>query len=159
MRVFLLSLLACAAAQTVLLDSLSVGGARPDCFLLLVLCWSPRVRPELATIQGFCVGLCQDALSGGPLGLKAFTYSLLGFLTALLSHDLVTDKPLAQFWLLLAGAAGAGALSFLLLSFFTGLTPLLPALRVIVPETLYTAVAGFLLLRLPWVRIALARTT
>ena len=159
MRVFLLSLLACAAAQTVLLDSLSVGGVRPECFLLLVLCWSPRVRPELATIQGFCVGLCQDALSGGPLGLKAFTYSLLGFLTALLSHDLSTDKPLAQFWLLLVGAAGAGALSFLLLSFFMGLTPLLPALRVIVPETLYTAVAGFLLLRLPWVRVALARTT
>jgi hypothetical protein len=28
-----------------------------------------------------------------------------------------------------------------------------------VPETLYTAVVGFLLLRLPWVRVALARTT
>ena len=159
MRVFLLSLLACAAAQTVLLDPLSVGGVRPDCFLLLVLCWSPRVRPELATIQGFCVGLCQDALSGGPLGLKAFTYSLLGFLTALLSHDLFTDKPLAQFWLLLVGAASAGALSFLLLTFFMGLTPLLPALWVIVPETLYTAVVGFLLLRLPWVRATLARAT
>ena len=159
MRVFLLSLLACAAAQTVLLDSLSVGGVRPDCFLLLVLCWSPRVRPDLATIQGFCVGLCQDALSGGPLGLKAFTYSVLGFLTALLSHDLFTDKPLAQFWLLLVGAASSGALSFLLLSFFMGLTPLLPALWVIVPETLYTAVVGFLLLRLPWVRATLARAT
>ena len=159
MRVFLLSLIACAAAQAVLLDPLSVGGVRPDCFLLLVLCWSPRVRPELATIQGFCVGLCQDALSGGPLGLKAFTYSLLGFLTALLSHDLFTDKPLAQFWLLLVGAASAGGLSFLLLSFFMGPTPLLPALWVIVPETLYTAVVGFLLLRLPWVRVALARTT
>jgi len=159
MRLFLLSLIACAAAQTVLLDPLSVSGVRPDCFLLLVLCWSPRVRPELATIQGFCVGLCQDALSGGPLGLKAFTYTLLGFLTALLSHDLFTDEPLAQFWLLLAGAAGAGALSFLLLTFFMGPIPLLPALWVIVPETLYTAVAGFLLLRLPWVRATLARTT
>ncbi len=159
MRVFLLSLIACAAAQAVLLVPLSLGGVRPDCFLLLVLFWSPRVRPELATIQGFGVGLCQDALSGGPLGLKAFTYSLLGFLTARLSHDLFTDKPLAQFWLLLIGASSAGALSFVLLSFFMGLTPLLPALWVLVPEALYTTVVGFLLLRLPWVRGALARAT
>ena len=159
MRIFFLSLFACAAAQAVLLAPLSLGGVRPDCFLLLVLFWSPRVTPELATIQGFGVGLCQDALSGGPLGLKAFTYSLLGFLAARLSHGLFTDKPLAQFWLLLVGAASAGVFSFVLLSFFIGLTPLLPALWVLVPEALYTAVAGFLLLRLPWVRGALARAT
>jgi rod shape-determining protein MreD len=159
MRVLLLSLLACAAAQAVLLVPLSVGGVRPDCFLLLVFFLSPRVSPELATIQGFFIGLCQDALSGGPLGLKAFTYSLLGFLTARLSHKLNTDKPPAQFWLLLVGAAAAGVLTFVLSCFFVGLSPLLSVLWIIVPEALYTAVLGFLLLRLPWVRTALAHTT
>jgi rod shape-determining protein MreD len=159
MRMLLLGLLASALAQAVLLVPLSVGGIRPDCFLLLVFFFSPRLRPEWATLQGFCIGLCQDALSGGPLGLKAFTYSLLGFLTARLSHKLATDKPLAQFWLLLVGAASAGLLTFVLLSFFVGLLPLLPALWVIVPEALYTAVAGFLLLRLPRLRAALVRST
>jgi rod shape-determining protein MreD len=159
MRVLVLSLLACAAAQTVLLVPLSVGGVRPDCFLLLVLFLSPRTRPELATLQGFCIGLCQDALSGGPLGLKAFIYSLLGFLTARLSHDLFTDKPLAQFWLLLIGSASAGALTFALLNFFMGLPSLLAALWVIAPEALYTALVGFLLLRLPLVHATLARPT
>jgi len=149
MRLFVLSLLACASAQAALLGPLSVWGVRPDLYLLLVFLFSARMSPEAATLQGFVVGLCQDALSGGPLGLRAFVYTFLAFVTARLSHDLHTEKPLAQFWLLLAGAGGAGVLTFALLSFFVGLLPLLPALGVIAPEALYTAVAGFLLLRLP----------
>lgn len=159
MKLFFLGLLACASAQAALLGPVSVGGVRPDLFLLLVFFLSPRVNPEVATIQGFVIGLCQDALSGGPLGLRAFTYTFLGFVTAWLSHDLYTEKPLAQFWLLLAGAAGAGVLTFALLTFFVGFLPLLPALGVIAPEAVYTAVVGFLLLRLPQVRATLVRAT
>ena len=157
MRQFVLGLLACASAQAALLGAISVGGVRPDLFVLLVFFLSPRVSPEVATLQGFVIGLCQDALSGGPLGLRAFTYTFLGFVTAWLSHDLYTEKPLAQFWLLLAGAAGASVLAFALLTFFVGLPPLLPALGVIAPEAVYTAVVGFLLLRLPQVRAAFVR--
>jgi rod shape-determining protein MreD len=159
MRLFVLGLLACASAQAALLGSISVGGIRPDLFLLLVFFLSPRVSPEVATLQGFAIGLCQDALSGGPLGLRAFTYTLLGFVTAWLSHDLYTEKALAQFWLLLAGAASAGVVTFALLTFFVGLLPLLPALSVVAPEALYTAVIGFLLLRLPRVRATLVRAS
>lgn len=159
MRLFVLSLLACASAQAALLGPLSVGGMRPDLYLLLVFLFSARMSPEVATLQGFVVGLCQDALSGGPLGLRAFVYTFLAFVTARLSHDLHTEKPRAQFWLLLAGAAGAGVLTFALLTFFVGLLPLLPALWVIAPEALYTAVVGFLLLRLPRVWTLLVRPT
>jgi len=157
MRLFVLGLLACASAQAALLGAISVGGVRPDLFVLLVFFLSPRVSPEIATLQGFVIGLCQDALSGGPLGLRAFTYTFLGFLTAWLSHDLYTEKPLAQFWLLLAGAASASVVAFALLTFFVGLLPLLPALGVIAPEAFYTAVVGFLLLRLPQVHAAFVR--
>lgn len=157
MRVFILGLLACASAQAALLGSISVGDVRPDLFLLLLFFLSPRVSPEVATLQGFVIGLCQDALSGGPLGLRAFTYTFLGFVAAWLSHDLYTEKPLAQFWLLLAGAAGASVVAFALLTFFVGLLPLLPALGVLAPEALYTAVVGFLLLRLPRVHAAFVR--
>ena len=159
MRLFILGLLACASAQAALLGSISVGDVRPDLFLLLVFFLSPRVSPEVATLQGFVIGLCQDALSGGPLGLRAFTYTCRGFITAWLSHDLATEKPLAQLWLLLAGASGAGVLIFALLTFFVGLLPILPALGVIAPEAVYTAVVGFLLLQLPRLRAALVRAT
>ncbi|OGB94449.1 MAG: rod shape-determining protein MreD [candidate division NC10 bacterium RBG_16_65_8] len=159
MKMFVLGLLACASAQAALLGPISVGGVRPDLFLLLLFLLSPRVSPEVATLQGFVIGLCQDALSGGPLGLRAFTFAFFGFLTAWLSHDLATEKPVAQFWLLLAGTAGAGVLTFVLLTFFVDVLPLLPALWVIGPEAVYTAVFGFLLLRLPPVRATLARQT
>ncbi len=147
--IFPLTLLGCAAVQTVLLNALSVAGVHPDCFLLLVLFWGVRVHPEAATLQGFFAGLTQDALSGGPLGLKAFVLSLFGFLVARLSRRLNTEKPFPQLWLLLGAASGAAILSVGLLSFLLGPPPLLPTLETMVAEVLYTALLGFLLLRLP----------
>lgn len=158
MKWFLPGLLACTITQAVLLSPLSLGGVRPDLFLLLVFFLSLRCGEEAATLQGFLIGLCQDALSGGPLGLRAFTYSLLGFLTSRLSHDLYTENLLAQFWLLLGGCAAAGGITLVLLTFFLGPPPLLTTFFwVIAPEALYTAVVGLLLLRLPHLRAAVTR--
>jgi rod shape-determining protein MreD len=159
MNWFLLGLLCCALAQTVLLTPFSLGGIRPDFFLLLVFLVSQRVSPETATALGFVIGLCQDGLSGGPLGLRAFTDSLMGFLASRLSHHMYTDKPLAVFWLLLGGSAGAGCITLALLSFFLGAPSLIPAFFfVIAPEALYTAAVGLLILWLPQIRAALARS-
>ena len=159
MNLFLLGLLCCALAQTVLLTPFSLGGIRPDFFLLLVFLVSQRVSPETATALGFVIGLCQDGLSGGPLGLRAFTDSLMGFLASRLSHHMYTDKPLAVFWLLLGGSAGAGCITLALLSFFLGPPSLVPAFFfVIAPEALYTAAVGMLILWLPQIRAALARS-
>jgi len=159
MNWFLLGLLCCALAQTVLLTPFSLGGIRPDFFLLLVFLVSQRVSPETATALGFVIGLCQDGLSGGPLGLRAFTDSLMGFLASRLSHHMYTDKPLAVFWLLLGGSAGAGCITLALLSFFLGPPSLVPAFFfVIAPEALYTAAVGLLILWLPQIRAALARS-
>ena len=155
---FLPGLLACAVVQAVLLAPLSVGGIRPDLFLLLVFFVSRRASPEEATILGFSIGLLQDGLSGAPLGMRAFTDSLMGFLAARLSHALYTDKPLALFWLLLGGTAAAGGITLALLTFFLGPPPLFPALLwVIAPEALYTAAVGLLIVWLPQLRAVLAR--
>lgn len=158
MRWFLPGLFACILVQTVLLAPLSLGGIRPDLFLLLVFLVSQRTSPEAATLVGFLVGLFQDALSGSPLGLRAFTDSIMGFLAARLSHDMYTDKPLALFWLLLGGSAAAGGITLALLTFFLGPPPLFPTLLwVIAPEALYTAAVGLLIVWLPQIRATLAR--
>jgi rod shape-determining protein MreD len=160
MNWFLLGLLSCVIGQAVLLAPLSVWDIRPDLFLLLVFLISQRCSPEAATVLGFFVGLCQDGLSGGPLGLHAFSCSLLGFLAARLSHHLYTDKPRALFWILLGGSAAAGGITLALLTFFLGTGPILPALlRVIAPEAVYTAAVGLLILWLPQLRAALIRPT
>jgi rod shape-determining protein MreD len=151
-------LLLSVVGQAILLEPVSVGGIRPDLYLLLVFFLSQRLTPEAATLQGFLIGLTQDALSGGPLGLRAFTDSLLAFLAARLSRDLYTETPLAQFGLLFAGSVGAGMLGLALFLFFFGAVSPVPAvLRVIIPEAAYTAAAGVVLFSLPRIRTALAR--
>ncbi len=158
MRWLVPGLLGCAVAQEVLLPPLCVWGVRPDLFLLLVFFLSLQASPEGATLAGFFIGLCQDALSGGPLGLRAFSFALLGFLCARLGQAMYTDKPLAQFWLLLGGSAGTGLLTLILLSFFLEPPPLVRTLLLVVtPEALLTAATGLLLLRLPRLRASLAR--
>jgi rod shape-determining protein MreD len=159
MNWFLPGLLSCVIGQAVLLGPLSVWDIRPDLFLLLVFMVSQRCTPEAATVLGFLTGLCQDGLSGGPLGLHAFTDSLLGFTAARLSHHLYTDKPRALFWILLGGSAAAGGITLALLTFFLGAQPILPALlRVIAPEAVYTAAVGLLILWwLPQLRAILIR--
>ena len=137
----------CVIGQTVLLPAVGRGGIRPDCFLLLVCLLTVRVGPEAATLQGFLIGLCQDALSGGPLGLRAFAYSLLGFVIASLSRNLYTDKPFAQFCFLLGGTTLTGLLTLGLVAFFLEMPPLLSTLVwVIAPEGLLTAAFGLLVL-------------
>ncbi len=150
MKWLLPGILGCAVAQEVLLPSLSVWGVRPDLFLLLVFFLSLQSSPEGATAAGCFIGLCEDALSGGPLGLRGFSFALVGFLCARLGQGMYTDNPLAQFWLLLASSVGTGLLTLILLSFFLEPPPLLRTLLwVVTPEALYTAAAGLLLLCLP----------
>ena len=143
----------CVIGQAVLLPAFGPGAIRPDCFLLLVCLLTVRLAPEAATLQGFFIGLCQDALSGGPLGLRAFAYSLLGFVIASLSRNLFTDKPFAQFCFLLGGTTLTGLLTLGLVAFFLEMPPLFSALLfVIAPEGLLTAAFGLLvlwLLRVP----------
>lgn len=140
-------LLLAVIGQAVLLPEMAPGLLRPDCFLLLVCLLSVRVGAEVATLQGFAIGLCQDALSGGPLGLRAFVYCLLGFAIARLSRDLYTEEPLAQFWFLLGGTLLVGLLTLGLLAFFLESPPLLPTLAwVVLPEALATALLGLTVL-------------
>ena len=156
---FLPGLLLCIIAQAVLLGPLSLMEIRPDLFLVLVILVSRRSSPEAATLLGFVIGLCQGALSGAPLGLHAFTNSLVGFVIARLSHHLYTDKPFALLWFLLAGSAAVSGIRLALLTFFLGPPPLLPALLwVIILEVLYTAAVGLLILSLPQIRAAQTRT-
>ena len=156
---FLPGLLLCVVAQAVLLGPLSLMEIRPDLFLVLVILVSRRSSPETATLLGFVIGLCQGALSGAPLGLHAFTNSLMAFVIASLSHHLYTDKPFALLWFLLAGSGAVSGIRLALLTFFLSSPPLVPALLwVIIPETLYTAVVGLLILSLPQFRATLTRT-
>lgn len=140
---FLLTLVAVCVIQEAAGARLSLAGVQPDLFMILAVAAGLGAAPEAAAVMGFVAGLYQDALSGGPLGLRAFTLTLMAFAAARLGRQMEASRPAAQFALLLGGAALAGAITLLTLSFFFGPPPLLRTfVWVLLPETLLTAALG-----------------
>lgn len=150
MIAFLVGLLGVCTAQSTVVPHLSISGVAPDFFLVLVLATAITAAPEMATIIGFLAGLYQDALSGGPLGLHAFTLSLVAFLASRVSLHMEVDRAHGRFLLLVAGGILSGLVGLAAWNFFLGAHPILPALEaVVVPEAFYTALWGVLVLALP----------
>lgn len=83
MKKYLLFILLFAAfiffQSTDLYSHISVNSVGPD-FILIVLSIAAFLRgPMPGQILGFFVGLTLDILSGGLLGISAFTYTVLGY--------------------------------------------------------------------------------
>lgn len=144
---FLLALVGVCILQAAGGSRLALAGIQPDLFLILAVAAGLWAAPEAAAVMGFVTGLYQDTLSGAPLGLRAFTLTLMAFAAARVGQHLEASRPAAQFALLLGGAALAGLLTLTTLSFFFGPPPHLGTLLwVLVPETLLTASLGTALL-------------
>ncbi len=140
---FLLALLGVCLLQTAIAPRLAIGGVQPDLFLILLFGLSISVGPELAAAAGFFIGLYQDSLSGAPLGLNAFTLSLIGFLVSGLSEQVKTTQPAWRFALLCLAGLLSGLITLLLLRFFHAPRPLVSALLwTALPGALYTAILG-----------------
>jgi rod shape-determining protein MreD len=149
----LIGLVSVCLLQTMVSPRLAIGGIQPDLFLIFVFGVSLTAGPELATAVGFLVGLYQDTLSGAPLGLNAFTLSLVGFLVSYLSRQLRTSQVAAQFGLLLFAGVVSGLTTLLLLRFFQASRPVASSLLwTVLPAAIYTATLGVGLLSIPKVR-------
>jgi rod shape-determining protein MreD len=150
MMVFLLALLGVCLLQPTVVPRLAISGIQPDLFLILAFAVSLSTSTELATGAGFVVGLYQDTLSGAPLGLHAFTLSLVGFLVSRLRRQFRTAHLPARGILLLTAAIISGLSTLLLLRFFRILRPIVPSLvQTIMPGAFYTAILGLAVLALP----------
>lgn len=143
----LAAFLSVAVLQSTVFHYLGPGRMHPDLFLLLLFFTSLSGEADIAALLGFLFGLYQDALSGGPLGMKAFTLSLMGYLTARFSQKLYTPAILPRFVLLLFIALLSGLTNLTLLNFFLAFGPPLPTfLGIALPEALSTAALGLLIL-------------
>lgn len=143
MITFLLALFSVCLLQTAIVPRLTIGGTAPDLFLILLFGLSLSVGPELTAAAGFLVGLYQDSLSGAPLGLNAFTLSLIGFLMSRLNRQVKTTQLAGRFTLLCLAGLLSGLMTLLLLRFFHAPRPLTSALLwTALPGALYTAMLG-----------------
>lgn len=139
----LLALFSVCLLQTAVIPRLAIGGIQPDLFLILLVGLGLSMEPELAAAAGFFIGLYQDALSGAPLGLNAFTLSLIGFLVSRLSQQVKTTELAGRFTLLCLAGLLSGLITLLLLRFFYAPRPFASALLgTALPGALYTAILG-----------------
>ena len=143
MIAFLLALFSVCLLQAAIVPRLAIGGIQPDLFLILLFGLSLSVGPEPAAAAGLLIGLYQDSLSGAPLGLNAFTLSLIGFLVSRLSRQVKTTDLPGRFALLCLAGLLSGLITLLLLRFFHAPRPIASALLwTALPGALYTAMLG-----------------
>ncbi len=153
MIVFLLALFAVCFLQVAVVPRLAIGGIQPDLFLVLIFGLSLSTGSELATAAGFLLGLYQDSLSGAPLGLNAFTLSLIGFLVSRMSRQVKTAELTGRFALLFLAGLVSGLTTLLVLRFFQVARPMASTLLwTVLPGAIYTATLGAGLLSIPKLR-------
>ncbi len=153
MIAFLLALFIVCFLQAAVVPRMAIAGIQPDLFLVLIFGLSLSTGSELATAAGFLIGLYQDSLSGAPLGLNAFTLSLIGFLVSRMSRQVKTAELAGRFALLFLAGLVSGLTTLLVLRFFQVPRPLASALLwTVLPGAIYTATLGAGLLSIPKLR-------
>jgi rod shape-determining protein MreD len=101
------------AAQLGLGGYINWGRATPNLVLAAVVFVTINARREDALLSAFLLGLSQDLFTQQPMGLYAFTYSLVALFIVGASPVVQKDNPLAHFALtLLAGLATGVVLLF-----------------------------------------------
>jgi rod shape-determining protein MreD len=142
-KVFVCALAVVAAVltlHTTALERISIGGARPDLLLAIVVYVSLLKGPVYGTAVGFALGVLQDAQSHHALGLNALAKAVTGFAAGHAWEGLAKESPFTQMAVLF-GAAFLHNLIFLILYTWAqiGTMPVL-MLRLGFPGALYTAI-------------------
>lgn len=99
-----------------------------------------------ACLMGCLLGLYEDALSGAPLGLNAFTLSLLGHVLVRVREEVDQNRLVPHLVLLFLTGLTAGLMTLGVLAFFgMGRDFGESLLWIILPGAVYTAAIGGLL--------------
>ncbi|MCI0372737.1 MAG: rod shape-determining protein MreD [candidate division NC10 bacterium] len=139
-------LLAVVVLQTTIAPWVQLGQVRPDLFLLLLYLGSFKMNPTQACLMGCLLGLYEDALSGAPLGLNAFTLSLLGHALVRVREEVDQNRLVPHLVLLFLTGLSAGLMTSGILAFFgMGRDFGESLLWIILPGAAYTAAVGGLL--------------
>lgn len=140
-------LVAVVILQTTVTPLVEFGRVRPDLFLLLLYLGSYRMSPVQACLVGALLGLYEDALSGGPMGLNVFTLSLLGYALVRIREEIEAARVLPHVVLLFLTSLSASLLTLVVLAFFgMGRDFVESLVWIVLPGALYTTAVGGLLL-------------
>ena len=142
--------------QSTLVPAVGIGGIVPDVPVVLVVLLALRWGPEAGCLTGFGLGLAEDVLAGGPLGLHALSKALIGFLAGDLPQWVLTSRPVVPIALAIVATVLDGLVRFACLQLFHYPAPFGELLtRVILPQAGYNGLLAGLAVVWPAVRARL----
>ncbi|MGH2650363.1 MAG: rod shape-determining protein MreD [Actinomycetota bacterium] len=105
-------------AQSTIVPVVGVAGVVPDLPIVLVILLALRRGPEVGCLTGFALGLAQDVVAGGPLGLQALAKAVIGFVVGELPRVCLVSNPLVSIIATVLATLADGALRFAVLQLF-----------------------------------------
>jgi rod shape-determining protein MreD len=130
-----------ALVQFTVVPVVGVGGIVPDVPIVLTVLLALRYGSEAGCLTGFALGLAQDAVAGGPLGLHALSKALLGFVAGDLPRWVLVTRLIVPVGLAVLATIVDGLVRFGLLQLFHYPAPLREIFtRVIVPQAGYNGI-------------------
>jgi rod shape-determining protein MreD len=96
--------IALAIAESTFLNAVEIHGVRPDLAVLAVVAFIGHYGFQRAIAVAFLLGLTRDLFSVGPLGISAFSLTLMAYLLILAERYLMTDHKAAQVFFTFVGA-------------------------------------------------------
>ena len=92
------------------MHKISLYGIQPDLVLIVVLYFAITSEEGRGVLIGAGLGLLQDILSGGILGLNFFTKGVIAFLVGGLRNNIVIDNVLSRITIIFFSAVLEGLL-------------------------------------------------
>jgi rod shape-determining protein MreD len=154
MPLYVLAVSGGTLVQSTLAPALPVAGVVPDVPLIVVVLLALRRGVEAGCLSGFALGIAQDVLAGGPLGLHAVSKAVLGFAVGDLPRLFLVGRPAVTVAVVAIATIVDGASRFVLLQLFQYPAPFAELLHgVILPQAAYNGALAALLLAVPAVRV------
>jgi rod shape-determining protein MreD len=109
--VFVLVAVGALFMQVAVFSGLEVGGARPEMVLLIVLFFALHMKEREAAVMAWVLGLLQDLLSGGVLGIHALSFMVVALVASRFREEIFFGHILTQVLIAFPAALLVGALS------------------------------------------------
>ncbi len=129
----------------------------PDLFMIAVLTLLWRIKPWQLVLTAYGIGLLQDVMGAGVLGIHAFALAGAALAASLVRAQLTQSGPFERSLVILAAEAGKWLVLAPLLVWLSGSAESLVRMAAVASvETVLTVGVGLLLL--PWSAALLARS-
>ena len=139
-----------ALVQSTIAPVFGVGAVVPDVPVILVALLALRRGPEAGCLTGFALGLAQDVIAGGPVGVHALSKAVIGFGVGDLPRWFLVSRPLVSVIIATLATVVDGTLRFVSLQYFHYPAPFGELLAgVILPQAGYNGVLAALAVSLP----------